>query len=210
MLDLYVMPLSRYLAGTFEEIPPAAGSERLNQRATIPLEEAVERAAAIRAALAEAVGTEVDWPDEGEVALAKRLPQRMLHGLRSLAAHHEYPPKLLLFRRAFGLREDPREHPSLRRIYQGEDTEFPHLMRHSDNRGFWFPVDFAQPGESNEPAWWRIGSAPRLGQELESVGRLIEKLAPERDREELERVHQELVNAIESACARRLPLIIEG
>ena len=51
-------------------------------------------------------------------------------------------------------------------------------MRHSDNRGFWLPVDYPEPAASSEVAWWRIGSTQGLGRELEGITPLIEALPP--------------------------------
>lgn len=131
--------------------------------------------------------------------------RRMLHALRSLAAWHEYP-----IEKEFVLLEDPRDHLSLRKIYDGEQTRYPHLMRHSDNRGFWLPVDYPGRAASGEVAWWLIGSSHGLGRELEGITPLIEALPPGADRECLEKAHGFFVRAVSTANEHDLPVIKEG
>ena len=130
--------------------------------------------------------------------------RRMLHALRSLAAWHEYPQQA-----KFVLPEDPRDHPSLKQIYRGEQTRYPHLMRHSDNRGFWFPVDYPEPAACNETGWWLIGSSQGLGRELGRIARLIKALPPGPDREYLEQAYAFFLRAVTSAKKHELPVIIE-
>jgi hypothetical protein len=148
---------------------------------------------------------EVRWPDEGGVAFIESTERRMLHALRSLAAWHKYP-----IEKEFVLLEDPRDHRSLQKVYDGEQTCYPHLMRHSDNRGFWLPVDYPEPATSSEAAWWRIGSSQGLGRELEGITPLIEALPPGADREYLEKAHAFFVRAVSTANEHKLPVIIDG
>ena len=110
----------------------------------------------------------------------------------------------------FVLPEDPRDHRSLQKIYDGKQTRYPHLMRHSDNRGFWLPVDYSEPAASSEAAWWRIGSSQGLGRELEGLTPLIEALPTGFDREYLEQAHAFFVRAVSTANEHKLPVIIEG
>src|SRR5690606_16291170 len=140
-------------------------------------------AQAIRDALSEATGVSQSWSDEGDIAYSRRMPRRNLHALRSYAAWHEYPPRPRFLFRTFKLLEDPRDAKSLRKIYQGESTRYPHLMRHSDDRGFFFPADFKEPDVSNEAKWWKIGSIPRLRGELDALEALFDAETPEEIRE---------------------------
>jgi hypothetical protein len=205
------MPLGRYLSGSFELPPVPAGHERHERpRSVSSAEEAAARVDAIQQHMSRSLGVDVRWPDDGDVAFSACFSARMLHALRSVAAHHEYPPRLLFFRRGFKLRSDPRDSPSLRKIYDGGWTRFSHLMRHPDNRGFWFPVEFAEPSECNESEWWRIGSCQSLARELAQLGKLIESVASGSDREALRQAHAFLASAVDTAVQRRLPLIIEG
>lgn len=168
------------------------------------------RVRAMQDFLSDVVGSDVRWEDAGETAFEEDTESRALHALRSLAAFHEYPPRMFFMKRAFKLLEDPRDHPSLRRIYQGDDTAYPHLMRHSDNRGFWFPAEYSEPYVSNEPQWWCIGSVVGLERELERLGPLIAGLGEGPDRTFLEESRGFFLRAASAACAASLPLIIEG
>lgn len=209
-LEVYVMPLSRYLTGDFEAAPLLEGEERFERpRENATPQEAQARVAAMQDYMTEKLGVEVRWDDSGPVVFAQSIDTRSLHGLRSLAAFHEYPRKFLFLKLAFRLLDDPREHPSLRKIYSGDDTAFSHLMRHSDNRGFWFPADYPDPAESNEQQWWRIGSVPGLVGELEQLTPMMEELDAE-DRAELERYQQFFLRAARTAVDRQLPMIIES
>jgi hypothetical protein len=201
-LNVYVMPLMLYLAARIE---PALLSAYGEQHAGASHQQAEERVKAIQESLTQALGVDVQWPDKGGVVFIESTERRMLHALRSLAAWHEYPTE-----EEFILLEDPRDHLSLQKIYDGVQTRYPHLMRHSDNRGFWLPVDYPEPAASREAAWWRIGSSPGLGRELEGITPLIEALPSGADREYLEKAHAFFVRAVSTENNHQLPVIIEG
>jgi len=201
-LNVYVMPLVLYFAAMIE---PALLSADGEQHPGASYQQAEERVKAIQESLTQTLGVVVRWPDEGGVAFTESTEQRMLHALRSLAAWHEYPME-----KEFALPEDPRDHRSLQLIYGGKQTRYPHLMRHSDNRGFWLPVDYPEPAASSEAAWWRIGSSQGLGRELEGLTPLIEALPTGVDRECLEQAHAFFVRAVSTANEHKLPVIIEG
>ncbi len=224
MLDVYVMPLGQYLQGKFE--PPGLlpdETERTYGRGKpddAP-DEASARVAAMQVHMSEALKTTSADADQGPVAwddgrrfdalpFAQRVPKRLLHGLRSIAAHQQYPHRMLFVATRFRLRADPRTHKGLKKIYAGASTDYPHLMRHSDNRGFWFPGRFAEPIECNEPKWWRIGSVDGLAEELTRIGSLIEDMAPGADRQYLQAGWGSFHQAAKTACELRLPLIIDG
>ncbi|MGB5305417.1 MAG: hypothetical protein WBN51_12305 [Gammaproteobacteria bacterium] len=200
------MPLARYFAGEFEPAPLPAGEKphEAQHKGTSP-RQAEERMKAIQDSLTQTLGMEVRWTDEGDVAFIGTTERRMLHALRSLAAWHEYPQQA-----EFVLLEEPRDHSSLKRIYRGDQTGYPHLMRHSDNRGFWFPVDYPEPAQCNEAGWWLIGSSLGLRRELDRIALLIEALPPGADREFLENAHTFFVRAVAAANEHELPVIIEG
>jgi hypothetical protein len=202
ILNVYVMPLVLYLAARIE---PALLSADREQHPGGSYQQAEERVKAIQESLTQTLGVVVRWPDEGGVAFTESTERRMLHALRSFAAWHEYPVE-----KEFLLLEDPRDHRSLQKVYDGELTRYPHLMRHSDNRGFWLPVDYPEPATSSEAAWWRIGSSQGLGRELEGITPFIEALPPGADREYLEKAHAFFVRLVSVANEHRLPVIIEG
>lgn len=205
-LSVYVMPLVRYLALEFEPAPLPTGEEQQDpQHPGTSRQQAEERVKAIQESLTLTLGMEVRWKDEGDVVFSETTEGRILHALRSLAAWHEYPQQA-----EFVLLEDPRDHPSLKQIYRGDQTGYPHLMRHSDNRGFWFPVDYPEPAGCNEASWWLIGSSQGLCRELDGMTPLIEALPLGADREFLEKAHTFFVRAVAKANAHELPVIIEG
>jgi len=201
-LNVHVMPLVLYLAARIER---AVFYADRNQLASTSYQSTEERVKAIQESLTQTLGVEVRWPDEGGVVFTESTEQRMLHALRSLAAWHEYPME-----KEFALPEDPRDHRSLQLIYGGKQTRYPHLMRHSDNRGFWLPVDYPEPAASSEAAWWRIGSSQGLGRELEGITPLIEALPAGADREYLEKAHAFFIRAVSTANKHVLPVIIEA
>lgn len=200
------MPLARYFAGEFESAPLPTGEERHeSQPADTSPQQAEERVKAIQDSMTQDLGLEVRWTDTGDVVFRDTTERRLLHALRSLTAWHEYPQQA-----EFVLPEDPSGHPSLKLIYRGEQTGFPHLMRHSDNRGFWFPVDYSEPAGCNEAGWWFIGSSQGLSRELDRIKPLIEALPPGADRELLKKAHAFFVRAVTTANEHELPVIIEG
>lgn len=202
---VYVMPLFRYFTGAFERPRGVAADELSTDPGSDGPADARDRVAAIMRSLGEAAGAEVRWEDDGEVELAELFDPFALHAVRSLAAHQEYPARLLFFRRGFRLLDDPRDHPGLRRIFDGEHTVFPHLMRHSDNKGFYVPAAFDQPVECHEPEWWKIGSVPGVVEELD---RLAPHLADTDPR--LKEAHDTLRRVFERAQTAGLPVIIDG
>ncbi len=210
-LDIYVMPLARYLAGEFEPPPAPEDDPRFERpRPDASPHEARGRVDAMWHHMGATLGREVAWRDEGEVALAECGEARLLHGLRALAAHHEYPPGWGPLRRAFRLAPDPRTSASLRKIYDGADTRFVHLMRHSDNRGFWFPLDYDTPQSCGEPDWWMVGSAVGLARELEQVAALLPAVGRDPDRAALETALEQWRRVAQTSAATGLPIIIEG
>ena len=204
-LNVYVMPLAPYLAGKSGTAQLDTGEQQQDpQSADSSHRQAEERVRAIQESMTQALGIEVCWADKGGVVFTETAERRMLHALRSLAAWHEYPQQA-----KFVLPEDPRDHPSLKQIYRGEQTRYPHLMRHSDNRGFWFPVDYPEPAACNETGWWLIGSSQGLGREIDGISPLIEALPPGADREYLEQAYAFFLRAVTSAKKHELPVIIE-
>ncbi len=202
---VYVMPLTRYFTGAFERPRGVAADELSTDPGSDPPADARDRVAAIMRSLGEAAGVEVAWDDAGEVELSELFDPFALHAVRSLAAHQEYPARLLFFRRGFRLLDDPRDHPGLRRIFDGDPTEFPHLMRHSDNKGFFVPAAFDEPVECHEPEWWKIGSVPGV---LDELARLTPHLEGADAR--LVEAHAGLRRVFERAKATGLPVIIDG
>lgn len=151
-LDLFVMPLWRYLSGQFEgPVEALLGAHRVGEAKPDDSETAARgRAVGIRKGLEERLGKKLDWPDEGTVALSLQYTYPALQALRAFAAYQDHPfPRnpgsgLPL---PFAISEtSPEEHPSLLCVYNLEaPTRYPHLIEHSDASGFYLPCDFASP-----------------------------------------------------------------
>ena len=100
---------------------------------------------------------------------------------------------------------DPRDHGGLRRIFAGAETSFPHMMRHSDNRGFYVPGDYERPELGSESEWWKVGATQRLLEELQRLLPMIQTHAPA-----LSDAHERLLAAATVACAEDLPIILDA
>ena len=194
---LLVMSLHRYLAGVRPEREAPFHAELID--------EARERVAAMQKALTAAAGAEVTWHDDTASIASFEYTPHDLHSLRSLAAHQEYPTRVLWLRRTFRLLDDPRDHAGLRRIFAGAETRFPHMMRHSDNRGFFVPGDYEHPEFGSESEWWKVGANRRLLAEMERLQPLVEAQAPA-----LSGAHGRILSAVSHSCTHDLPLIVEG
>ncbi len=194
---LLVMSLHRYFAG----VRP----ERNDPLHAALLQESRERVAVMQRALAAAVGADVIWDDNDDTVASFPYNPHDLHALRSLAAHQEYPTKLLFVRRPFRVLHDPRDHAGLRRIFAGATTSFPHMMRHSDNRGFFVPGEYERPELGSETEWWKVGANRSLKLELERLQPWVEAQAPA-----LSDAHRRILDAVTLSCSHNLPLIVEG
>lgn len=143
-LDLFVIPLWRYLSGgsrsTLETILRESyrrvGTPKPSEKDGI----ARERVAALQEYWTRRSGVPVSWSDEGEQAFTTQYDDRALHALRAFAASQDVPGKV-----PFCPGERPHEHPALVEVYRGAPTRFPHLIYHMDNAGFYVPCDFERP-----------------------------------------------------------------
>lgn len=154
------------------------------------------------------LSTEADadatWRDDGAEALAQPWEPRVLHTVRALAAHIDYPPSFLGIKRGFKLRKDPRDSPSLQRIFDGDDTTFPHLMRHSDNKGLWVPASLPVPVVANEQQWWMVGSVLGVLEELDRIEARLGEGGPR-----VQEAHAALRTIFATARDAGLPVIID-
>jgi hypothetical protein len=201
-LEIYVMPLQRYFRGAYEALSPNDGPpQEVCDEAT-----ARERVSTLQSDLSAASGCEVRWEDEGEVAMRRSIDARHLHALRSFAAHLEYPSRFLVFAQSFRVLDDPRDHKGLRKIYDGQPTTHEHLMRHSDDRGFYVPVDFPSPCTTSEAKWWKIGSTQRLHDELTRVESRFDDATPLLVRDTCKL----LLEVCAEANQRGLPIVWQG
>jgi len=151
-LDLFVMPLWRYLAGQFEgPVEAFLGAKRIGEpKPDDPELQARGRVNRLRMDLSERLGKPLDWSDEGAVAVSVQFTYPALQALRAFAAYQDHP-----FPREEGSarplpfevsKSSPEEHPSLVCVYNLQaSTQYPHLIDHSDCSGFYLPVDFPAP-----------------------------------------------------------------
>jgi len=165
-LDIFVMPLSRYLSGDFmtglERFMAAQGAlhqyHRTSPKPSLPPEEARAFVADLRRQLAAALGPEIRWRDEGDTVFAEQFSFDAWHALRAFAADQTRPAPGFRFDR------DPHRHPGLDEIFDGAPSSFRHLIRHHDNQGFYLPTDFREPFEL--PLWEGERAAPLVGSSL--------------------------------------------
>jgi hypothetical protein len=124
---------------------------------------------------ADILGTSPVWDANVSGSFSERFNYRALHSVRAYGAFLDHPPRTGLFRKpmeSFSPGVDPSQHPSLRKVYSGASTTFPHLIHRQDNAGWYLPVDFPEPLPAAEGVN-SAGSSVRLLSELE---RLSQKL----------------------------------
>ena len=152
-LDLFVMPLWRYLAGRFEgpvEAILGAANRIGNPKPDDSEHQARSRIDGLRKGLEKQLGKPLDWYDEGTVALSLQYTYPALQALRAFAAYQDHPfPRDPGTGRALPFEvnaSSPEDHPSLLCLYNLDaPTRYPHLIDHSDNSGFYVPCDFTSP-----------------------------------------------------------------
>jgi hypothetical protein len=94
-----------------------------------------------------------------------------LYRLRQLAAYIENGEDFSAILQQTEVDEDEDMDPILQKIYEDEiDTQYPHLIKHQGEDGYYLPVDFAEPlwidGEAGEDALTSFGSSAALVREL--------------------------------------------
>ena len=177
---------------------------RVSPLHTVLDEDGPARVSRLMEHLSTEAGVDAAWVDDGQETLAQPWDPMVLHAVRSLAAHMEYPPSFLGIKRAYKLGKDPRASASLQRIFDGDQTAFPHLMRHSDNKGLWVPAALPAPVAANEQQWWMVGSVPGV---LEELGRLESRVDEGGPR--LRQAFESLKAIFETARRAGLPVIID-
>jgi hypothetical protein len=105
------------------------------------------------------------WADDGEIAFSEQFQFEAIHAIRAYAAHTEMSPNT-----PFEITADFHASPAVRRILAGVPTDFPHLIHHEDNQGFYVPLDFEHPMLLMEQPP-TIGSSVRLMIELAALRR---------------------------------------
>ena len=98
----------------------------------------------------------------------EQLGYREYHQLRAYAAEFEATPAGVACE--YEDQDQPEDHPRLKRLGIDVPTEFRHLIKHSDNSGFWFPVRFSNPVLIDPETWLVAGSSHMLLDELDRLG----------------------------------------
>jgi hypothetical protein len=170
-LDIHVMPLWRFWAGQYttamERLAERTGStmSRIgNPKALYDEREARQLAKAVRLWIEQKTGTTDAWEDDGDIAFSEQFQFEAVHAVRAYAAHTEISDE------PFDLTGEFHHSRALRRVLAGVPTDFPHLIHHEDNAGFYVPADFARPLKlMGKPP--TIGSSVRLMIELANLRR---------------------------------------
>lgn len=229
-LNLYVMPLCRFLAGDFDTPlarmgipfkrvtpagvfdPPKAGSASADDIAL-----GRRKAVNIIEKVGESNRVTVAWPDRGDAVYTAQA--HGMDGLRAYATWLDYGDKLPDFQ----LREYDR-HP-VWRLHKNlhRPATFPHLAQHGLSHGYFLPCDFVKPvivqtlriGSFSLPV--HACSAVRLAAELEAINDLLRVPDPFPHAEWANHPYYSIFTAFDQlrTVARlsrehRLPIIFEG
>lgn len=141
-LDVYVMPLWRYLTGDYEgarkEIAePAAATRDLVASPA----EARAFVARLRHGFRDVSRNAMRWHDRGESIFAKPFDPAAWNALRAFAADQTYPVP------GFNFGREAHRHPGLHEVRFAGGSPFVHTIRQHDTGGFYLPVDFSRPLE---------------------------------------------------------------
>jgi len=146
-------------------------------------------------------------PEDDGIYYSEKFNYAQFDLLREFAAFFDYPQKRYLFwgDRGFGEGYDLDALPSIKAAWRRQQSRYPHLVFHEDNRGFYCPTALAKPMPTE---FSYIGSTFRLQEELE-------RLAP---KARLAGDHQETIagaidllrQAAEASVNSRLPIIFDG
>jgi len=174
-LDIHVMPLGKFWAGEYttgaERFATAQGIPytRSSPKGIAPRDQAYKAAKNVRQWMEQgSFLTEPAWEDDGEIVFSEQFRFEALHAVKAYAAHQERSDEV------FNATTDFTEAPFIKRVYAGAQTDFPHLIHHEDNTGFYVPLDFPHPKKlMGQPP--TVGSSIKLMMELASLRR---KLGP--------------------------------
>ncbi len=78
-------------------------------------------------------------------------------------------------------------------------------MRHSDNKGFFFPAAFPEPSMCCEEGWWMIGSSVGALEELRRLEGLLDGAPPA-----LRTSHEKMARLFQASVDAGLPLILDS
>ena len=168
-LDVYVMPLWRYLAGDYEQAQARFGGAAAGSRAlSVSPAEARSFVAGLRYGFRDVSRNAMRWHDRGETVFAKPFDVQSWNALRAFAADQQYPVE------RFNFGPESHRHPGLHEVLYGQGSAFEHTVKQHETGGFYLPVDFSRPLELTvrEDASSTIlaGSSVALLRELNVLG----------------------------------------
>ncbi|MBI3832475.1 MAG: hypothetical protein HY291_23325 [Planctomycetes bacterium] len=167
-LDFFVMPIRKYLGGTYDSPLKKILGDNIDkikrvgrEKPDFDRDDTTRDLENLYQALTSHAGIREFWQDEGETALSLQCGRSGLSSLQAYAAYLDYPlqpdadPESPPQKdAAFQLGRDPNQHSSLMRIMRGSQTTYPHLILHSRTEGFYVPVEFEIPVPWPEPGEW--------------------------------------------------------
>ncbi|MEK7468415.1 MAG: hypothetical protein AAB074_13480 [Planctomycetota bacterium] len=163
------MPLWKYFAGDF--LSPVErvfhATQRLgNPKPAAANEEARATVKRVQEMLREFCTGDSTWKDEGDEVFCEQYGYNEFHLLRAYAAEFE---ALSGKRPDFDETADPAENPHLKKIGTGVSSDYRHLIKHSDNEGFWLPIALDRPVLIDPDTYLVAGSSSYLLAELDSL-----------------------------------------
>jgi hypothetical protein len=172
-LDIHVMPIWRFWAGEYstaaERFAASTGTpiSRIGQpKALYQSDQAKQLAKGVRRWIEQQTGQSEAWSDDGDIVFSEQFQFDAIHAVRAYAAHTESSEE------PFTLTEEFQSSAAVRRVWAGVPTDFPHLILHEDNAGFYVPVDFELPMKlMGQPP--TIGSSVQLMIELAALRRRL-------------------------------------
>lgn len=227
-LDLFVMPLSRYLCGDYttatERLAEKTGTRYARigaEKAKMSLAEANEMVESIKGMLRKQLGPEIRWNDAGDTVFAEQFSLDNWHALRAFAANVTQPVPGFIFDSGSS------QHPGLTKIWSGTRSPYLHLIRHHDNQGYYLPTNFDQPFilplfDAPDDLQPRAGSSLALLRELNDLGRRIgmskdlgeagwtDQFAADDPLESVKYGWAFMRNVAKISVARKLPIIFDG
>lgn len=140
-LDVYVMPLWRYLAKDDEMVQSPHGADAGGRALSVSPIEARSFVARLRHGFRNVSRNATRWHDRGDAVFARPFNVQSWNALRAFAADQQYPVE------GFNFGRESHGHPGLHEVLYGGASAFLHTVKQHDTGGFYLPVDFPRPLE---------------------------------------------------------------
>ena len=167
-LDVYVMPLWRYLAGDYEKARSCFNADAGTRALSVSPAEARSFVAGLRYGFRGVSRNAMRWHDRGETVFAMPFDAQSWNALRAFAADQQYPVE------RFNFGKESHRHPGLHEVLYGHGSAFEHTVKQHEAGGFYLPVDFARPMEltvrDDASSTILAGSSVALLRELNVLG----------------------------------------